>query len=456
MHKGTIKSIKGQIVEITFPEEKPQMHDIVVLESDDTVKMEVYTSSSDDSFYCIALSGTATLYRGAVVINTAKPLTIPVGPQLLGRVTDIFGNPRDGLDPIAVQETRPIYAPPPPYTAVTTKREVLELGIKVLDLFSPLLKGGKMGIFGGAGVGKTLLLTEIIHNVVILHKEKNISVFAGIGERTREGHELYEELQQQNVLPSVSLIYGQMGENPAVRFLTSFAAVTIAEYFRDHTEKDVLFFIDNVFRFAQAGNELSMLMNMIPSEDGYQATLSSEMADFHERLTSTEKGAISAIEAIYVPNDDMLDQGVQAIFPYLDSMVILSRNVYQQGILPAIDVLSSGFSSALNPDTVGDFHYEVALKAQSLLKRAITLDRIVSLVGTSELSEEDQRMYSRAKKLQNFMTQSFFSAEKQTGRKGVYVPMETTIQDVRDIVEGVYDQKDEQKFLFIGSAKEIT
>ena len=318
-----------------------------------------------------------------------------------------------------------------------------------------MIRGGKIGLFGGAGVGKTVLLTEIIHNVVVLHKGKGLSVFAGVGERIREGHELYETLAEKQVLPSVSLILGTMGENPAVRFLTGFTGVTLAEYFRDSLKKDVLFFIDNVFRFAQAGNELSVLMNTIPSEDGYQATLTSEMASFHERLVSSIDNSITSIEAIYIPNDDILDQGVQAIFPYLDSSVVLSRSIYQEGLLPAIDLLSSS-SANLNPETVGQLHYDVALKALNLLKQATSLDRIVSLVGESELSPSDKLTYERAKKLRNFMTQNFFVTENQTGKKGSYVSRETTVADVNDLLGGKYDEITDDKFSFIGSVKEIT
>ncbi len=304
-------------------------------------------------------------------------------------------------------------------------------------------------------MGKTILLTEIIHNVVVLRQSKTVSVFAGVGERSREGHELYETLSSKNVLSSVALVIGAMGENSVIRFLTGYSAVTIAEYFRDNLQKDVLFFIDNIFRFAQAGNELSLLMNSIPSEDGYQATLASEMASFHERLSSVTTSAITTIEAIYVPNDDILDQGVQAIFPYLDATIVLSRSVYQEGHLPAVDILASSASS-LNPDVVGQAHFDTALEAQSVIKQAVALERIVSLVGESELSTEDRLIYQRARKIKNFMTQSFFVAENQTGRKGVYVERNSTVEDVAAILAGKYDNVDEQKLLFIGNLKEIT
>lgn len=451
---GTIKSISGQVVEVYFQHDKPALHDLLVIENNESIKMQVFTSSGPSSFYCICLMQTNTLSRGTRVRNTKKPITLPVGDALLGRVVDIFGEPVDGKGAINTDLSRAIYGDTPPYNELSTKQEVLETGIKPLDLFCPILKGGKTGLFGGAGVGKTLLLTEIIHNVVVLHKDTSVSVFAGVGERTREGQELQEELSDKKVLSSVSLVFGAMGENPAIRFLTALSAVTLAEYFRDNQGKDVLFFIDNIFRFAQAGNEIAMMMNEIPSEDGYQPTLISEMAKFHERLVSVGNHNLTTFEAIYIPNDDILDQGVQSIFPYLDTSVVLSRAIYQEGRLPPIDILSSN-SSALNPEIVGQEHYKTALKAQALLKQGIALDRIVSLVGETELSQDDQVTYKRAKVLRNYMTQSFFIVENQTGRKGVYVPLKTTVADVAAILNGEYDTVTEEKFLFIGSLKDI-
>lgn len=442
---GTVESISGQIVKARFIVEHPDINDIVIWEDDPKVKLLV-TGADHSLFYCLALCDITCLYRGAKLLCTGETLKIPVGEEVLGKVIGVLDGNNHGNN---------IFASPPDLSLIDTKREILELGIKAIDLFSPMVKGGKIGLFGGAGVGKTVLLTEIMHNVVVLNKNLAVSVFAGVGERAREGQELKQSLADNKVLPYVSLVFGEMGRNPAIRFLTGYGAATIAEHFRDNEKKDVLFFVDNIFRFAQAGNELSMLMKTIPSEGGYQATLESEMASFHERLVSTKNGSISSIEAIYVPNDDFLDTGVQSIFPYLDSSVILSRKIYQSGIMPAIDILSSGFSNTLVEDIVGAEHYQVALNAQSTLKKAAELDRIVSLVGISELSLDDQTIYSRAKKLQNFMTQSFFSTENQTGRKGKYVPRHTTVKDVADIILGVYDEIDADKFLFIGSAKEI-
>lgn len=452
--KGTIISLAGQVIEVAFPKGcAPGVFDVLEFADDPAVTMQVYTSSSNARFFCYALTRTDSLYRGAVVINTKKHIQIPVGQGLLGRVIDLFGRPIDGKGEIKAEATLPIYADGGTLRNPNTRTEILETGIKVIDFFSPMRKGGKLGLFGGAGVGKTLLLTELIHNIVILNKTKSVSIFAGVGERIREGQELYEKLAAKGVLSSVVFVVGPMGENPAVRFFTSFAAATIAEYFRDNAKKDVLFFLDNAFRYAQAGNELSMLLNTIPSEDGYQPTLASEMAALHERLVSSGDGAISTIEAIYVPADDILDQGVNAIFPYLDSTIVFSRSVYQEGRLPAVDIFQST-SSVLTQAIIGSLHYETVLAVQNLLKQAVALERIVALVGESELSPSDQRTYQRAKKIRNFMSQSFFVAEEQTGRKGVYVPIGTTVADVHDILTGVYDTIPEEKFLYVGSAKE--
>lgn len=451
---GKIIAIQGQIIEVEFEDgDIPTIRNILTLVDDESVRLEVIKSSGDRTFYCIAFGPTNLLYRGRRVKNTGQEITITVGSNVLGRVINTFGEPLDGQGEVK-SDKKTIYTKNVPYDQLSIHNQILETGIKVIDFFSPILKGGKIGLFGGAGVGKTLLLTEIIHNVVTLHPEKNVSVFAGVGERVREGQELFETLREQKVLPSVALIFGTMGENSAVRFRTAFGAATIAEHFRDEDKKDVLLFIDNVFRFAQAGSELSMVTNTIPSEDGYQATLTSEMGSFHGRLVSNKENSITTVEAIYVPNDDILDQGVQAIMPHLDSTVVLSRNVYQEGYLPAIDLLESN-SSSLNATIVGAFHYRTALSAQSLLKKNVGLERIISLVGESELSAEDRITYHRAKQLKAYMTQSFYVAEKQTGRPGKYVELKQVILDVNDIMNGKYDDiPDDSKFMFIGTASE--
>lgn len=453
-NKGRVLSIRGQIIEVEFPDIKPKVHDILIAEDDEDIKMEVFTSSSSLIFYCLALSSIKKLSRGALVINTQEPIKIPVGEEVLGRAIDIFGNPIDGKGKIKSAEKRAIFTREISFENIATPKNILQTGIKAIDFFSPILQGGKLGLFGGAGVGKTVLLTEIIHNIVILNQNSNVSVFAGVGERVREGQELYETLVRSKVLQGVSLIYGPMGENPAVRFRTAVAGAALAEYFRDEFGKDVLFFIDNVFRFAQAGYELATLMNSIPSEGGYQATLTSEMASFHERLSSTRKNTITSIEAIYVPSDDITDYGVQSVFPYLDSNVILSRGVYQEGRFPAIDILSST-SSALNLEIVGELHYKTLIEAQNLLKKAVNLERIVSLIGEAELSAEDQAIYKRAKLLKNYMTQSFFVVRDQAGREGQYVQIKETVSDVRAILDGKCDDLGFEKLLYIGGLRSI-
>lgn len=450
---GIVTGIFGPIAEVEFIKNPPAIHDLLV-DKQSKIRMQVYSSSRKNAYYCLVLSGSDLIYRGLNLENTNTSLSIPVGEGILGRVIDIFGNPVDGKGEINTKDTRSLLHAPPSFASIQSKQEIWETGIKVIDLYSPLIKGGKMGLFGGAGVGKTLLLSEILHNVVGDKLKNNVSVFSGVGERTREGQELVEELEQRGVLGSTALIFGAMGENAAVRFLTALAGVSLAEYFRDVMHKNVLFFIDNVFRFAQAGNEMATLMNTIPSEDGYQSTLASEMANFHERLISTDSGVISAIEAIYIPSDDILDHGVQSIYPYLDSVVTLSRQVFQEGLMPAVDVLTSG-SSALTSGVVGREHYETAIKSQAMMKFAEGLERIVTLVGESELSADNQLLYKRARKIKNFMTQPFFVAATQTGRAGVFVPVTDTVTDVANIMKGNYDSVSEEKFLYIGSAREI-
>ncbi|OGK19109.1 F0F1 ATP synthase subunit beta [Candidatus Roizmanbacteria bacterium RIFCSPHIGHO2_02_FULL_40_13b] len=451
---GTIKGIKGNIVEVEFLYEKPSINDILVLEDDANVKMEVFNSTDSTTFYCLGLTQAGKLHRGAVVKNTLAPLQIPVGEAMLGRVVNMFGEAQDGAENIKTTEVMPIFGSETAIERVVTPDKILETGIKAIDFFAPILRGGKVGLFGGAGVGKTVLLTEIIHNIVILNKDDSVSVFAGVGERIREGHELFNVLNESKVLPKVALLYGQMGENAAIRFRTAFAAVTLAEYFRDKKSKDVLFFIDNVFRFAQAGYELATLMNSIPSEGGYQATLSSEMARFHERLVSYKEASITSIEAIYVPSDDITDHGVQSVFPYLDSSIVLSRQVYQEGRFPAIDMLGST-SSGLSEDIIGKEHYDTAIAALSLLKKALSLDRVVSLVGESELSASDQTLYRRAKILKNYMTQNFFVTKNQTGKEGQYITVKQTVSDVAQILSGRFDDFPAETFLYIGAVKDL-
>lgn len=448
MITGLVKSIRGLIVEVTFEDAAPNIFDVLVWEKDHSLRLEVISSSSDSTFSCLALSPITQLHRGATVINTMKPLEIPVGAFLLGRIIDVFGNPQDGGAPLLATQKRSLYEHSVMFDQIVAPREILETGIKAIDFFSPILRGGKIGLFGGAGVGKTILLTEIIHNIVILSKDNSVSVFTGVGERIREGQELFERLKESQVLQGVSLLFATMGENPAIRLRTALAGVTVAEYFREIEKKNVLFFLDNVFRFAQAGYELSTLLDGIPSEGGYQATLPSQMASLHERLLSTHKNSITSFEAIYVPSDDISDYGVQSVFPYLDSSIILSRSIYQDGRFPAIDILSST-SSGLTIDVVGRDHYETAIEAQSLLKKAVSLERVASLIGEKELSQSDQIIFKRARLIRNYMTQNFFVLENQTGKEGAYVTLSETIRDMGEIIKGTYDGVDPDKLLYI-------
>ena len=453
--KGRIVGIRDVVVEIEFLDDpKPFIHEVLKLESDHNVVFMVVDSSGIDVFNCINLSGGSNFVRGASVIRTGEKIGVSVGQNMLGRVIDIFGKDLDGMGKIEFEKRKDLFAPAPSYDDSAINTDFLETGIKIVDMFAPLLKGGKVGLFGGSGVGKTVLLTEILNNIINKDLGNNVSVFCGVGERSREGQELFDELKESGVSPNVSMIFGQMGEKASVRFLTAYAGAAIAEYMRDDMGKNVLLFIDNIYRFAQAGNELSLLMNSIPSEDGYQATLSSEVAEIHERLVSRQDRVLTTIEAVYIPEDDLFDQTAQAVFGYLDSSVVLSRDAYREGRLPAVDILASD-SGALNPKNVTPLHYMVANQAKSLLKESELLERIVSLVGESELSEEDRVLYQRANKLKNYMTQSFFVAEKQTGRKGVYVPVGDTVNDVKAIIEGKYDHISEDKFMFIGKVSDI-
>ena len=456
---GRVISVSSHVVEVEFLSEyKPEINEVLVVkpensnsvnnQMDEKAGLMVFESSGKNKFYCIALSDIVNYYRGASVYCCGDRIKIPVGDEILGRVISALGDFRDGNTPPKVKEYANIQGGTLSYENVSNKHTLVETGIKVLDLFAPVIGEGKIGLFGGAGVGKTVLLTEILHNILNKSKENTVSVFAGVGERTREGQELYSELGDTGVLDNTALVYGTMGESPSMRFLAAHAGVAMTEYFRDVQKKNVLFFVDNMFRFAQAGNEISLLMRKIPSEDGYQPTLVSELANLHERLISTQDAHVTTIEAIYVPADDILDSAVQAIFKYLDSEIVLSRDIYQEGRFPAVDVLSSD-SSALSPGTVTTLHYQVALEARSLLKEAQSLERIVSLVGESELNEEDRTTYQRAQKIKNYMTQNFHVTSKQTGNEGVYVPLNSTVADVKNILDGQYDNVSADKFLYI-------
>ncbi len=453
--QGKIKKISEYIVEVEFINVlKPTINTLLTMVDYPETKLIGIKWKSETTLVCVVLQNQEMLFRNAIVVDTQKPFMIPVGPSVLGRALNIFGKDLDGLEDISRVIERPILGYNPKLAEVKADQEILETGIKAVDLLCPIVKGGKTGLLGGAGVGKTMLLTEILHNILNKDPAKNVSVFAGIGERSREGHELYRELSSAGILNAVSLIYGTMGDNPPTRYLTAHASATIAEYFRDQMDKNVLFFIDNIYRFAQAGNELSVLMENIPSEDGYQANLVSEMAKLHERLVSKNDNYITTIEAVYVPADDIVDQGVQAIYDFLDTSIVLTRDVYREGRMPAVDLLASN-SSAVSVAMLGQEHYKTILATQSMLKTATNLDRIVSLVGESELSDDDRLLYERAKKLKNYFTQNFFVSADQTGRPGQYVPLNTTIKDVNDIILGKYDDIPTYKFSYIGGIREL-
>jgi len=414
--KGKINTIKLPIVEIEFfGEPLPKPYDILILEQNPEIKFQAINSGR--KFYAVLL-GNYQPKKGETVINTGLQLKIGVGKKILGRVFDIFGNPLDEKGKIKFEKFESVFKTNLVPEKQNLESEILETGIKTVDFFTPIIKGGKLGLFGGAGVGKTVLLTEIIHNVVVLQKEKAVSVFAGVGERSREGKELYEDLKTAGVLNSVTLLYGSMGENPAVRLSSAFAATTIAEYFRDEKKKEVLFFLDNIFRFGQAGYELSTLTGAIPSEGGYQPNLTSQMGTFHERITPRNGNNITAVETVYIPSDDISDPIVQSVFPYIDAIIVLSRNIYQAGIFPAINILQSS-SSFANPEVLGEEHYKTLISTQNLLKKAEKLERIVSLVGEEELSIDDRVIYKRAQIIRNYMTQNFFTVGAQTGKKAV-------------------------------------
>jgi F-type H+-transporting ATPase subunit beta len=453
---GTITSVNNQIVEIHFPDQAPEIYTLLV-DAEEQVILETIQSASDTSIYALILKGENHLYAGMQIKNTHTTLTVPVGKQVLGRVISVLGQPEDSGAPLTTKRV-PLHQA----SAITTENivvpdQILETGIKAIDFFAPVLKGGKVGLFGGAGLGKTILLTELINNIIIRDAhatstssaQKRVSVFAAVGERIREVRELHTNLQEANVLNQTALIVGQMGENPAIRFRTASAAVRLAEDFRD-TNHDVLFFMDNIYRYSQAGYEISTLMNLIPSEDGYQPNLTSQVGELHERLVSTKNGSITTVEAVYLPSDDSTDYSVRSVMPYLDTVVVLSRDIYQAGRLPAIDILASS-SSALQPDLVSVQHFQLFEQSRQLLKQAQDLERIVSLIGINELSPENRTIYNRAELIKNYMTQPFTSVEKQSSNPGVYVPLNQTLADMEAILDGKYDQTDPDTFLMRGA-----
>lgn len=449
---GKIIGVRGQIVEIESEvDQLPSINVILTSSEDPSIRLEVI-SFSGNLIYCLLLSKVNRIYRNMAIISTNNPILIPVGDQTLGRVMNLFGEDEDGLGAINSTAKKSIYSRGPTFNVLKNSPEILETGIKALDFVAPFLKGGKIGFIGGAGVGKTVLITELIHNIASHHQ--GVSVFAGIGERVREGQELLQSLQESKVLANVSLIYGQMGENAAIRFRVASAAATLAEYFRDEGKKDVLMFVDNIYRYVQAGNELSTLLGNTPSEQGYQSTLQTELGNIQERLVSTVSGIVTSIQTIYLPSDDLTDAGVASIISYMDSTITLSRAVSQLGLYPAVDLLQSSSSVVSSAALIGAEHYHLVTEFQQVLTRYNQLQRIVAILGETELSAEDQLVYARAKKLINYMTQPLFVTEKQTGKKGVYVTLQTTINDVKTILSGRLDAIESDVFLYIGSLKD--
>jgi len=444
-NKGVVRMVSGKVAEVAFETGGTRVGELYMAGE---AVLYAYRLRDKNRVRCIVLSGQEGLTRGMPVVYANKKLSIPSGEGVLGRVINLHGKPVDGLGELVHIKEVEVVRDAPDIDEIVVSREVWETGIKAVDFFAPLVKGGRMGLFGGAGVGKTILLTEIMHNVFMQSKNGR-AVFAGVGERTREGRELFEVLREKKVLKNTSLVYGSMGEDPAVRWLTAIGAVAIAEDMRD-SGHNTLFFIDNMFRYAQAGSELSQMSENMMSEDGYQPNLNEDMALLHERLVSTKSGFISAIEAIYVPADDLTDQAVLAVYPYLNSVLTLSREVYQEGRFPAIDILSSSASST-NLEILGEKHYKTLIEAQQILSKAKELSRMVALVGESELSSENKDVYHRAELIKAYMTQPFSSVEDQTGIKGVYVTREQTVTDVEAILKGKYDTKTSRELSMIGT-----
>jgi F-type H+-transporting ATPase subunit beta len=441
-----IIQILGPVVDVEFEEKIPQILQGLLVKRSNLV-LEVEQDLGEGRVRCLAMGPTEGLKRGEEVIDTGEPIKVPVGNAALGRVLNVLGKPIDKKGEIKTKESWSIHRQAPKLTEQKTKIEVLETGLKSIDLLSPIPKGGKAGLFGGAGVGKTVLIQELIRNIAEVHK--GYSVFTGIGERSREGNDILLEMERSGVAKNTAMVFGQMNETPGVRFRVGFTGLTMAEYFRDVEKKDVLLFVDNVFRFVLAGAEVSALLGRIPSQAGYQPTLFSEMAELQERITSTEQGSITSIQAVYVPADDLTDPGVVSVFAHLDSSIVLSREIADLGIYPAVDPLESD-SKVLDPKIVGEEHYSVANEVKRILKRYRELRDIISILGIEELSEEDKILVQRARKIQRFLSQPFHVAEIFTGKKGAYVALKDTIEDFKKIISGELDSKREEEFYMKG------
>lgn len=455
MNKGKITQIIGPVVDCHFDEKLPAIFNALhVKRADDSVLvLEVQQHMGNNTVRAVAMSTTDGLVRGADVEDQGAPISVPVGAGTLGRMFDVAGNPIDGKGPVKTKEKYPIHRAAPDFKDQSSKTEIFETGIKVIDLIAPIIKGGKVGLFGGAGVGKTVIVKELIRNIAAEHA--GLSCFAGVGERTREGNDLYGEMVEAGVMDKTLLVFGQMNEPPGARARVALTALTMAEYYRDVEGRDMLLFIDNIFRFTQAGSELSALLGRIPSAVGYQPTLASEMGALQERITSTTKGSITSIQAVYVPADDVTDPAPATTFQHLDSTIVLNRALTEIGIYPAVDPLDST-STILDPNVVGQEHYDVARGVQKILQRYKDLQDIIAILGMEELSDDDKKAVARARKIQRFLSQPFFVAEVFTGNPGKYVPLSETIRGFKEILEGKHDDKPEQAFYMKGGIDEVT
>ena len=454
VNQGKVAQIMGAVVDVDFTDaELPPIYQALEIERDGAknLVLEIEMHLGESVVRTVAMDGTEGLVRGTAVIDTGGPITMVVGPEVLGRLFDLTGEPIDELGPIEAKDRYPIHRKPPPQTELVTTTEMFETGIKVVDLLEPYTKGGKTGLFGGAGVGKTVLIQELIRNIATEHG--GYSVFGGVGERTREGNDLWLEMKESGVLDKTALVFGQMNEPPGARMRVGLSALTVAEYFRDEEGKDVLLFIDNIFRFVQSGSEVSALLGRVPSAVGYQPTLGTEMGELQERITSTKRGSITSVQAIYVPADDITDPAPATTFAHLDATTVLDRAISELGIYPAVDPLAST-SRILDPHVLGQRHYDAAKRVQEILQKYKDLQDIIAILGMDELSDEDKVTVMRARKIQRFLSQPFFVAEEFTGREGRYVKLEDTVSGFEAIVKGEMDELPEQAFYMVGTMDE--
>ncbi|MBP9988055.1 MAG: F0F1 ATP synthase subunit beta [Ruminococcus sp.] len=450
---GSVSQVMGPVIDVVFEDaDLPEINNALTMSiGDKTLTVEVAQHIGDSVVRCIAMASTDGLKRGTPVKDTGRPINVPVGKETLGRIFNVLGDVVDEGEKIKTKDRRDIHRPAPSYDELSTSTEILETGIKVIDLICPYSKGGKIGLFGGAGVGKTVLIMELINNIATEHG--GISVFTGVGERTREGNDLYNEMKESGVINKTALVYGQMNEPPGARMRVGLSGLTMAEYFRDEEKQDVLLFIDNIFRFTQAGSEVSAMLGRMPSAVGYQPTLANEMGALQERITSTKRGSITSVQAVYVPADDLTDPAPATTFAHLDATTVLDRSIASQGIYPAVDPLEST-SRILNADILGEEHYNVAREVQRYLQRYKELMDIIAIMGMDELSEEDKMLVARARKIQRFLSQPFHVSEKFTGLPGTYVPLSETIRGFKEIIEGKHDDLPESAFLFVGTIDE--